>query len=89
MCNCFKQGTFRQNYYDTTMEALKVLVFDNSSLPKLVLCAKCLEFMIYLVRKIGPDNFEEQEAVQVSISPNSELTQIIYDVLLKPKLKLR
>jgi len=71
MCNCFMQGNFRQNYYDTTMEALKVLLFDRSSLPKLVLCAKCLEFMIYLVREIGPDNFEEQEALQVSISPNS------------------
>jgi hypothetical protein len=26
--------------------------------------------MVYLVRKVGPDNFEEEEAVQVSISAN-------------------
>jgi len=70
MCNCFMQGAFRQSYYDTTMEALKVLVFDKCNLSKLYLCAKCLEFMVYLVREIGPDNFEEQEVVQVSISLN-------------------
>jgi hypothetical protein len=64
------QGIFRQNHYDTTMEALKVIVFNEDSSPILFLHAKCLECMVYLVRKVGPDNFEEEEAVQVSISAN-------------------
>ncbi|KAK2386407.1 importin-5 [Trifolium repens] len=58
-------GIFRQNHYDTTMEALKVIVFNEDSSPILFLHAKCLECMVYLVRKVGPDNFEEEEAVQV------------------------
>ncbi|XP_045824991.1 ran-binding protein 6-like [Trifolium pratense] len=58
-------GIFRQNHYDSTMEALKVTVFNKYSLPKLFLRAKCLECMVYLVRKVGPDNFIEEEAVQV------------------------
>ncbi|CAJ2640681.1 unnamed protein product [Trifolium pratense] len=58
------KGIFRQNHYDSTMEALKVTVFNKYSLPKLFLRAKCLECMVYLVRKVGPDNFIEEEAVQ-------------------------
>ncbi|AES70924.2 importin-like protein [Medicago truncatula] len=54
--------TFRQNYYETTVEALKVIVFDEHSLPGPLISAKCLECMVYLVRKVGPDNFKEQEA---------------------------
>ncbi|XP_058748080.1 uncharacterized protein LOC131620907 [Vicia villosa] len=57
--------TFRQNYYDTTMEALKVIVFNKQSLFRLLVLAKYLECMVYLVRKVGPDNFKEQEAIQV------------------------
>ncbi|CAI8583147.1 unnamed protein product [Vicia faba] len=58
-------GTFRQNHYDTTLEGLKVFVFDKNNLPRFLLFAKCLECMVYLVREVGPDNFEEQEVVQV------------------------
>ncbi|XP_058752345.1 uncharacterized protein LOC131625511 [Vicia villosa] len=54
---------FRKNYYDTTIEALKVMAFN--SLHKCVLCAKCLECMIHLIRKVGRDNFRELEVVQV------------------------
>ncbi|CAJ2640673.1 unnamed protein product [Trifolium pratense] len=57
--------TFRQNYYDTTMETLKVILFNKHSSPALLIFAKCLECMIYLVRKVGPDSFKEEEAVQV------------------------
>ncbi|XP_039687317.1 importin subunit beta-3 isoform X3 [Medicago truncatula] len=59
------QEIFRQNHYDTTMEALKAILSNKYSLPKLLLCAKCQECMVYLVRKVGPDDFKEQEAVQV------------------------
>ncbi|CAL5203234.1 unnamed protein product [Lathyrus oleraceus] len=54
---------FRKNYYDTTIEALRVIAF--SSLHKPVLCAKCLECIVHLIRKVGRDNFKEQEVVQV------------------------
>ncbi|WJX31050.1 hypothetical protein P8452_19527 [Trifolium repens] len=37
---------FRQNHYDTTMEALKVIVFNEDSSPVLFLHAKCLECMV-------------------------------------------
>ncbi|KAI5407286.1 hypothetical protein KIW84_053512 [Lathyrus oleraceus] len=57
--------TFRQNYYDTTVEALRVIVFNKYSLSRLLVFAKYLECMVYLVRKVGPDNFKEQEAIQV------------------------
>ncbi|XP_058752324.1 uncharacterized protein LOC131625486 [Vicia villosa] len=57
--------TFRQKYYDTTMEALKGIVFNQYSLSRLLVFAKYLECMVYLVRKIGPDNFKEQEAIKV------------------------
>lgn len=67
------QETFRQNYYETTVEALKVIVFDEHSLPGPLISAKCLECMVYLVRKVGPDNFKEQEADLVSTSANSVL----------------
>ncbi|WJX36971.1 hypothetical protein P8452_24796 [Trifolium repens] len=39
-------GIFRQNHYDTTMEALKVIVFNEDSSPILFLHAKCLECMV-------------------------------------------
>lgn len=72
VCNCcFMQETFRKNYYDTTIEALKAMAFN--SLHKCVLCAKCLECMIHLIRKVGRDNFRELEVVQVSTSSNSIL----------------
>lgn len=71
--NCCMQETFRQNYYETTVEALKVIVFDEHSLPGPLISAKCLECMVYLVRKVGPDNFKEQEADLVSTSANSVL----------------
>jgi len=70
MSNCCMQEIFRQNHYDTTMEALKAILSNKCSLPTLFLCAKCQECMVYLVRKVGPDDFKEQEAVQVSISSN-------------------
>ncbi|XP_050880054.1 uncharacterized protein LOC127083762 [Lathyrus oleraceus] len=57
--------TFRQNHYDTTLEGLKVIVFDMYNLPRFLLFAQCLECMVYLVREVGPDSFEEQEVVQV------------------------
>ncbi|CAI8597176.1 unnamed protein product [Vicia faba] len=57
------EETFRQNYYDTTIEALRVV--SCNSLHKSVLCVKCLECMVYLIRKVGRDNFKEQEVVQV------------------------
>lgn len=73
MCNCCIQETFRQNHYDTTLEGLKVIVFDMYNLPRFLLFAQCLECMVYLVREVGPDSFEEQEVVQVRISANSIL----------------
>ncbi|KAL5076923.1 hypothetical protein RYX36_015907 [Vicia faba] len=57
--------TFRQNYYDTTMEGLKVTVFNKYGLSRLLVFAKSIECMVYLVRKVGPDNFNEREAIQV------------------------
>ncbi|RHN43511.1 hypothetical protein MtrunA17_Chr8g0388691 [Medicago truncatula] len=47
------------------MEALKAILSNKYSLPKLLICAKCQECMVYLVRKVGPDDFKEREAVQV------------------------
>lgn len=84
------QRTFRQNYYDTTVEALRVIVFNKYSLSRLLVFAKYLECMVYLVRKVGPDNFKEQEAIQVSISDYSilKLGQIIQNVILKTKVKI-
>jgi hypothetical protein len=67
MCNCCMQIIFHQNYYDTTVDTLKVIVFNKHSSPALLIFAKCLEFMVDLVRKFGPDKFKEQEAVQVNI----------------------
>ncbi|XP_058722619.1 uncharacterized protein LOC131594466 [Vicia villosa] len=75
------QRTFRQNYYDSTMEALKVIVFNKHSLSRLLVLAKYLECMVYLVRKVGPDNFKEQEAIQASISANSILNWVMESII--------
>ncbi|WJX36975.1 hypothetical protein P8452_24799 [Trifolium repens] len=37
---------FHQNYYDTTVDTLKVIVFNKHSSPALLIFAKCLEFMV-------------------------------------------
>jgi hypothetical protein len=71
--NCCMQETFRQNHYETTVEALQVIVFDEHSLPRPLISAKCLECMVYLVMKVGSDNFKEQEADLVSTSADSVL----------------
>ncbi|CAK8566679.1 unnamed protein product [Lathyrus sativus] len=59
----FMAETFRKNYYDTTIEALRVTALN--SLQKSVLCAKCLECIVHLIKNVGRDNFKEQEVVQV------------------------
>jgi hypothetical protein len=67
------QVTFCQKHYDKTMEALRVIVFDNSSSPSLFLRAKCLECIGTLVRNFEQDKFNEHEVFVVSISANSYL----------------
>lgn len=75
MCKCSLQVTYRQHYFDTTMKALKDIVMANygTPSPKLYFRAKCLDCMSNLFRKVDPDKFEEEEAVEVSISADSVL----------------
>lgn len=71
MCNFFMQATFYQKYYDTAEKALKLILFDKGSSPKLFLRAKCLECMGILVRKVGQDVLKNWEVIKVIFSANS------------------
>ncbi|XP_073226003.1 uncharacterized protein [Cicer arietinum] len=69
-------ATFYQKYYDTAEKALKLILFDKGSSPKLFLRAKCLECMGILVRKVGQDvlkNWEVIKFMKTIVSVEGEL----------------
>lgn len=67
------QVIFYLNHYDTVMAALKVVLFDNSSSPNLLLRSKSLECMCTLFNNFRQDKLKEDEVFVVSISSNSYL----------------
>ncbi|XP_061340358.1 importin subunit beta-3-like [Gastrolobium bilobum] len=55
-------ANFRK-FYDATMNSLKATLLHYSSLPKLLLRAKCLECMSSIVLRVEQDKFKEREVV--------------------------